>query len=302
MNDFLKTACTQDVVECLYTIFLGRDPEVEHPWIGEPVVQLISTIAESDEFQNRCSAILRAAPEAQFECRDSPSLSKIPAFLDAIGARPSRTKTWPDFLLSAIESLDQIIGSNRVPDNAKLVASLISEEYSVERDSEDFINEIINFDAEWFIRVNRAVPALALADESKLEAMAALMATNGEAELSPFFSISGPNNYDLRRSIFGNKKRPEEFSLQDVLYRIKIAFKRRLITHWLFNAEYYLSQRAVAFTGGYVNPWVPYADPYLDFLANGDRNKIRPHWLFCPATYSKLNGTLELKHSFFRHL
>ncbi len=301
VSDFLNTPCNEDAVDCLYNIFFGRNPEEDHPWIGNPVINLIKAISGSDEFNKKCEDILAGGVIILFENRNLEIISKIPSFLSDIGASSPRSKTWPDFLLSGINLLENIIGSDSVPYNARLVSLMISEDYFAPQDYDELINDIISFDDEWFIRFNKNVPTLRYAQKSELQALAALMTVTGEAEISPFFNISGPRNKDLRRAIFGSRKKPTEFTLQDVLIKLKIAFNRGMVSHWLFNANYYLSQREAAFSGGQIDPWVPHDDPYLDFLVHGDRHNIRPHWLFCPTAYAILNSGLDQTHSFFNH-
>lgn len=301
VTEFLRTESTDDIVECLYNIFLGREPEEDHPWLGESVITLLSSITASNEFSSRCEKILDSGPEALVQPIACNFASDHLAILAAIGAQPPRSKTWPDYLLSGIEVLDTVIGSKSVPAEARLVASMIADDYIASPESEQAIDAILTFDPEWFVRFNRSVPTVRSVNESDLRSLAAIMTVKGEAEISPFFIISGPGNVDLRRTIFGVRRKPIEFTLEDVLTKLRVAFRRGLLSHWLFKADYYLSQRDTAFNIGNVAPWAPYSDPYLDFLVNGDKNNIRPHWLFSPTAYAKLNSGLQEKHSCFRH-
>ncbi len=301
MNDFLNAPCDEDDVYYLYNIFVSRDPEKDHPWIGSLRIKLINGLLESDEFHEKCDLIIHKGVSCLFDNRNNEIIDEIPKFIEKMGGRSPRSKTWPDYLLSGIELLKAVVDHDKIPDNAEIVASIIEHEYKVKSDANDLINNIILFDEDWFIRFNKNVPALRGLAPSELKKIAAFMIVKGEAEISPFFQIGGPSNSDLRRAIFGSNKRNIEFTLRDIIYRLKLAFKRGLLSHWLFDHSYYERCRSIAFSNGDISQWVPHSNSYIDFIENGDRHNIRPHWLFCPITYAALNPDVPQQHSLFQH-
>ncbi len=301
VNNFLNTACDEDAVYFLYNIFIGRDPEEDHPWLGTSKFDVIEALLGSDEFKNKCDDMLRGGFGGLFENRNVEIVKHIPPFIVALGGPPPRSNTWPDFLLSGIEAAKSFVEPGKISDGALLLGTMIFDEYKAKPDSVDLINDLIHFDHKWFIRFNRNVPSLRDIPRAEIRALAAMMVVNGEAEISPFFQISGPANRDLRKMVFGIDKKAGDFTLNEVVDRLRVAFKRGTLSHWLFNAVYYEAQRDAAFAQGRVTTWVPHADPYMDFLKNGDRNNIRPHWLFCPVSYEILNPDVAQSNSLFRH-
>lgn len=301
MNDFLNVSCDEDAVDLLYNIFVGRDPEEDQPWVGVPRISLIYGLIESDEFKFKCEAMLREGFDSLFKNRNTKIGHHIPSFLLAMGGPTPRSNTWPDFLLSGIEALKGTIDHSQIPESAHLLTEMIISDYKAEPEKADLLNDIIHFDKDWFIRSNKNVPSLRDVSRSELEALAALMVVNGEAEISPFFQVSGSRNRALRQTVFGTDKKPIDFTLDEVIFRLKLAFKRGTLSHWLFHSAYYVSQREIAFANGRISRWVPHSDPYVDFLENGDRHNLRPHWLFCPNAYEILNPDVEQSHSLFRH-
>jgi GT2 family glycosyltransferase len=300
VGDFLNAPCDKDAVDSLYNIFNGRNPEPGHPWIGVPKIQLIKAIVQAEEFRIRCETILENGLSNLFDNRNISIIRYIPSFLEKIGAPSPRSNTWPDFLMSGIESLHTFMSPDQIPESALQLANFIQNTYKAHPDAVK-IKDILHFDERWFFRFNKNVPSLRDVARSELEALAALMVVNGDAEISPFFQLGGARHRDLRQSVFGTDKKPNGFTLKEVFLRLEQAFKLGLLSHWLFNAAYYESQRESAFSSGRLNRWVPYSDPYTDFLENGDRHNLRPHWLFCPTAYEILNPDLDESHSFFRH-
>ena len=301
VKDFLDAPCDEDAVELLYNIFIGRDPEEGHPWIGTPRVNLITGLIKSEEFRINCESMLRSGWNSLLENRNEKIVKYIPSFLVKIGGEKPRSNTWPDFLLAGINATSGFIDRNDIPDSAKFLVEMIDHDYQAKVERFDILDDILYFDRDWFLRFNKNSPSLRDMSMAELEALAALMVVNGEAEISPFFKVGGAKNRDLRRAIFGTSKRPADFTLDEIFSRLKLAFKRGLLSHWLFHASYYESQREQAFATGRIDRWAVHIDPYIDFLENGDQHNLRPHWLFCPTAYAILNPDVAESHSFFRH-
>ncbi|WBO22432.1 glycosyltransferase [Sphingomonas abietis] len=301
MDDFLNAPCDEDAVDLLYNIFIGRKPEAGHPWVGVPKITVINGLIQSEEFSIKCDVLLRQGFDSIFEGRDARIIDYIPPFLVEMGGSLPRSNTWPDFLLSGIDALNGFLNPDQIPEHARILSEMIANEYKPRPEKAGFFRDLLAFNKEWFLRFNKNVPALRDVSRSELEALAALMVVTGEAEISPFFQIGGLKNRDLRRTIFGTDKKPADFTLDEVISRLKIAFKRGILSHWLFHPGYYESQREQAFATGRIDRWAPQSDPYIDFLENGDLQNIRPHWLFCPTAYKILNPDLTENHSLFRH-
>lgn len=300
-NDFLGAPCDNEAVNILYNIYVGRNPEEDHPWIGMPKLALISGLISSDEFRIKCDTVLNEGLAVLLKNRNANVARLVPSFLASIGAAPPRSMTWPDFLLSGIEIVEKLIDSSSIPPSAFLLSQMIADEYEAMPDDDGLIENILDFDEEWFLRFNKKVPTLRNLCNDEIRSLAAIMVVNGEVDISPFFQTSGSLNAELRRDIFGADKKPSEFTLERVMSRLKLAFKRGKLSHWLFDANYYVNQRDSAFASGRVERWVAHHDAYFDFLQNGDRNNIRPHWLFCPTAYKILNPDLKETNTLFRH-
>lgn len=301
MNDFLSVSCDEDAVTIVYNIFLGRDPEENHPWIGRERSELLNALVRSEEFDEKCASVLRSGVDALFLNRNKDIVRFVVPFLQEMGAPAPRSKTWPDFFLSGIDALQTLIDRSHIPESAYLLADMIKEEYAVKREKANLIDDLIYFDKDWFLCANKNIPSLKDLSPGELEALAALMVVSGEAEISPFFQISGPSNRELRHSLFGANREIIQLSLGDVIRRLKVAFKRGVLSHWLFDPSYYEKQREIYFSDGRDGRWVPNSSPYIDFLENGDRHNIRPHWLFCPTAYKIYNPGVEKDSSLFEH-
>jgi GT2 family glycosyltransferase len=301
VSQFLNAPCDKDAVDILYNVFTARDPEEGHSWIGVPRISLLNGLVLSDEFRVKCDALLSDGLHNLFRNRNRSILPMVKPFLMEMGAPEPRSDTWPDFLVAGIEAAKSVLDRDEIPESGIFVAQMIASDYQAAPEKPELLNELIRFDRDWILRSNKNVPALRDISVSELEALVPMIVVNGEAEISPYFKIAGPENHGLRRRIFGRDKRPIDFTLNDVILKLKIAFRNGLLFHWLFDGSYYESQREQAFTGGRVARWDPDENPYTDFLQNGDANNIRPHWLFCPTAYKLLNPDLKLEHSCFRH-
>lgn len=299
MNDFVNAPCDETDVACLYNIFNARDPEEGHPWVGVSRIDLITAINGPGEFQLLCEDILRSGYAKLFEARSVDIVEKIPAFIVALGGPPPRSNTWPDFLLSGIMALKELLGEEAMSKQSLLVAASIRRNYKGKAVTPQFYQDIIRFDEQWFFRANASTQNLRGAPRWK--SLAALTILKGDAEISPFFQISGPERADLRGLIFGTDLEPSEFTLDEVVACVGAAFKDGVLSHWLFQPDYYMGERERAFASGRVKRWAPDPNPYVDFLANGDEHKIRPHWLFCPTAYSLLNPGVDIGPRPFRH-
>jgi hypothetical protein len=285
VSQFLNAPCDKDAVDILYNVFTARDPEEGHSWIGVPRISLLNGLVLSDEFRVKCDALLSDGLHNLFRNRNRSILPMVKPFLMEMGAPEPRSDTWPDFLVAGIEAAKSVLDRDEIPESGIFVAQMIASDYQAAPEKPELLNELIRFDRDWILRSNKNVPALRDISVSELEALVPMIVVNGEAEISPYFKIAGPENHGLRRRIYGRDKRPIDFTLNDVILKLKIAFRNGLLFHWLFDGSYYESQREQAFTGGRVARWDPDENPYTDFLQNGDANNIRPHWLFCPTAY-----------------
>ncbi|MET3763086.1 glycosyltransferase [Sphingomonas sp. UYEF23] len=299
MEDFVNEPCDENDVACLYNIFNARDPEEGHPWVGVSKYDLLKSINGPGEFQMLCGDILRSGYERLVEDRNADIEGEIPAFLARLGAPPPRSDTWPDFFLSGILLLKDILGKSALSKRSLLVANNIRRTYKAKSVPTKFYDDILQFNEEWFWRANAGIQNLRGAPRWKT--LVAFMVVKGDAEISPYFQLSGPSRSGLRDQIFGTDLEPSEYTLEEVLDRVEIAFREGLLTHWLFQPDYYVSEREQAFAGGRVKRWTPDANPFVDFLAHGDENGIRPHWMFCPTAYDLLNPDVDTQDRPFHH-
>lgn len=289
MEDLGSVECDKGVVDVLYNVFVGRSPEADHPWLGAPATSLIRGLIESEEFDIKCKDVIKRGIGSLLEKRSNALARKAAAVLTQMGASEPRSQTWPDILLAGIEFVSADGRFGEIPESAKFVAELILNEYEAFATQARLLEDAIYFDSEWFVRANGNVPTLRDVSQKELQNLAALMIVSGEAEATPFFQISGPQNRSARATIFGLRSEGRELSIDEVFRRLRAAVRRGILSHWLFDAGYYERRREQAFADGDITAWPVASFPYLDFLENGERWNIRPHPLFCPASYRVLN-------------
>lgn len=289
MNDVIKMACDHEKARAIYCIFLGRRLDTNPTFIGLNTELVIKSVLTSEEFAHLMQAFLQenffvAVPV------DDDSIQNAKAFLKALGAPQPRTDSQPDLLLSALQFVrNNFIDLPAMGSIIELIRT-IDAEYEGPRHSREVLDEFIQPDIEWICAYNSSLQHLRDFSEEEKSIYIARAVIGGEVEMSPFFCLGGAERGALRAEIFAGLMTVSGVTLEALLPRVRSAGWTGRIGHWMFDADYYEAQRNRAFASRRVPLWHPYPNPYIDFLINGDQHAIRPHPLFCPATYQALNS------------
>ena len=152
MHEFLDIPCDENTVVILYNVFIGRDPEPGHPWIGLTEMELLQGLITSEEFDLKCNAWLHEGLDELLDDRNDAIIDVATAFLIKMGGEPPRSKSWPDLLLSGIDCVATILGQDAIPDSARFLSEMLRREYTAKEEWHDSLNRIVYFDPEWFVR------------------------------------------------------------------------------------------------------------------------------------------------------
>ena len=301
MTDRADLPCDETLVNLLYYVLLGRDPESKILWLGAPISEAARATIASDEFRSIASDILDLKFSQISVSRSRAARSLIAKKLVLHGAPEPRSHLWHDLHLSALLWLGPIAADDETRQVIGPLIEAIQSEFNGSRETDDVLDEILQFDREWFLAYNRNLMGLDRLSDVDLHNHVAQLTFDGDAELSPYFSISGTINRELRQEMFHGITDTKPLSLEFVSRRLRAAAKRGTIWHWLFDERYYVSEREKFFAKRGSRHWEPLDQAYLDFIANGDRNRVRPHPLFCPVAYKILNSDVDGKLRPFAH-
>jgi hypothetical protein len=95
--------CDADTIGLLYYIFLGRDPEPTNGWVGDPVLEVVRGILQSDEFRviaNSRFAFGFVDPEVR---KSETERVALVAQLIKLGASSPSSNSWHNMLLSGLQ-------------------------------------------------------------------------------------------------------------------------------------------------------------------------------------------------------
>lgn len=286
MADEGELLCDEELVKLIYYVLLGRDPESNDIWLGAPLGEAATVIIASDEFAAIAALCLaRNFPDPPLQ-KSRETRSDVAKALVRHGAPPPRTTAWLDLLSSGLIWL-----SNSLPEQTRLevtgpmIDSIESSDVGAV-EIEDVLDELLRFDPEWVRAANKVAVVPADLSEADFEHYVVQGVLNGDAELLPHFSISGPLNLELRTEVFANA---DINSIASLIEHLRAAVRRGDVKHWLFDEIYYLRMRDKLFGGLAKAPWAPLRNPYLDFIAHGSTHRVRPHPLFCFTAYELLN-------------
>ena len=278
-------------------MLLGRDPESSDIWLGAPLPEAATVIIASGEFAAiAASCIALNFPDPPLN-KSRVARSDIAKALVRHGAPTPRTTAWLDLLLSGLTWLGDDLPEQTRSEVTGSMIDAIESGYIGAVEPDDVLDELLVFDPAWFRKANKqAIPAGL--SEADFERYVVLAVAKGDAEPLPYFSISGPLNQEMRADVFVNR---EKDSIASLIEELRGAVRRGKVRHWLFDEPYYLRMRDQHFRELAKAPWAPLSNAYIDFVAHGSKNGVRPHPLFCFTAYETLNSLEMPAADMFSH-